>query len=112
MVDLSDGRLGAVTGRRQPWLLKSAMYALPATWLASGSGWFISEFGDQPWIVVDVLPTWLAVSALGPSDLALGLAVYGLAYSGLLSLAILLAMQIVKQGTAELALPVEESGDA
>ncbi|OAI14772.1 hypothetical protein A1507_00775 [Methylomonas koyamae] len=103
---------GAVTGRRQPWLLKSAMYALPATLLASGSGWFISEFGDQPWIVVDVLPTWLAVSALGPSDLALGLAVYGLAYSGLLALAILLAMQIVKQGTAEVALPVEESGDA
>jgi len=102
----------AVTGRRQPWLLKSAMYALPATWLASGSGWFISEFGDQPWIVVDVLPTWLAVSTLGTSDLALGLAVYGLAYSGLLALAILLAMQIVKQGTAELPLPVTEGGDA
>lgn len=103
---------GAVTGRRQRWLLMSAMYALPATWLASGSGWFISEFGDQPWIVVDVLPTWLAVSAVGPIDQVLGLAVYGLAYSGLLALAILLAMQVVKQGTVDAPLPVAEGGNA
>ncbi|WFP48768.1 cytochrome ubiquinol oxidase subunit I [Methylomonas sp. EFPC3] len=108
LVTFLTAGFGVVTGSRQPWVLKSAMYALPATWLASVGGWFISEFGDQPWIVVDILPTWLAVSTLTTSDLVLGLAVYALAYSGLLALAILLAMQLIKQGAAS----AQEGGDA
>ncbi|MBD9359044.1 cytochrome ubiquinol oxidase subunit I [Methylomonas fluvii] len=94
-------------GWRHAWLLKASVYALPLPWLASASGWFISEFGRQPWLVADMLPIWQGVSTLAVADLAVSLAAYGLTYTGLLALAVMLTLKFIGQGSAT-ALPINQ----
>jgi cytochrome d ubiquinol oxidase subunit I len=36
---------------------------IPAPWIAAELGWFVAEFGRQPWTVDGVLPTAMSVSA-------------------------------------------------
>ncbi len=51
------------------WLLKTLLYSLPLPWLAIWAGWFVAEYGRQPWSIGDVLPTFLSVSSLTTGDL-------------------------------------------
>jgi cytochrome d ubiquinol oxidase subunit I len=51
------------------WVLKCALYGLPLPWIAIESGWFVSEFGRQPWAVGEILPTAAASSNLTVADL-------------------------------------------
>ena len=37
---------------------------LPAPWLACELGWFVAEYGRQPWTIYGVLPTHMSVSTL------------------------------------------------
>ena len=101
-----------IAGWRSSWLLKSSLYAWPLPWLASGSGRFISEFGRQPWIVADILPTWVGVSTRSETDLIVSMAAYGVAYTGLSALALVLIVKFVRRGCAGSLLLAEESGDA
>ena len=58
--------LGAAHARRAiRWLLKVAVFAIPLPWIAVEAGWFVAEFGRQPWMIEGVLPTAAAVSNLG-----------------------------------------------
>ncbi len=100
----------SIAAWRRDWLLKLCFYGLPLPWLASGSGWFISEFGRQPWMVADILPSWQGVSTLTTTDLILSFAGYGLAYVGLLALAGFLILKLVRQGSA-LALPIAQESE-
>lgn len=96
-----------VSGWRNPWLLKASLYALPLPWLASAGGWFVSEFGRQPWLVADILPVWLGVSTLAAGDLIVSLLAYVAVYAGLSALAVLLALKFIGQGSSAV-LPVGE----
>jgi cytochrome d ubiquinol oxidase subunit I len=51
------------------WLLRMALYSLPVPWIASEMGWFVAEFGRQPWAISEVLPTYIATSSLTEADL-------------------------------------------
>ena len=53
------------------WL---AVVMIPAPWIAAEMGWFVAEFGRQPWTVDGVLPTAMSVSALSITEVALTLA--------------------------------------
>lgn len=57
------------TFERKPWLLKWAFWTLPLPWLAAHTGWFVAEYGRQPWTVQDILPTFLSASSLTVADL-------------------------------------------
>lgn len=50
------------------WLLRATLYGLPLPWLAMESGWFVSEYGRQPWAIGEVLPTFAASSELSRGD--------------------------------------------
>ena len=58
---------------RKRWLLKMALYSIPLPWLAAEAGWFVAEYGRQPWAIGEILPTSLATSSLGAGDLAFSL---------------------------------------
>lgn len=81
-----------------PWILKANLHALPLPWLASGAGWFIAEYGRQPWLIADALPIWLGVSLGNPSDLWTGLGLYALVFAGLLGLGLVLAKRAIANG--------------
>ncbi|ABV86446.1 cytochrome ubiquinol oxidase subunit I [Shewanella pealeana] len=47
------GRVNSVSTR----LLKLSTYALPIPFIAYLSGWLLSEYGRQPWVIYGVMPT-------------------------------------------------------
>jgi cytochrome d ubiquinol oxidase subunit I len=49
---------------KKRWLLWTALFALPLPWIAAETGWFVAEFGRQPWTISGILPTHLSVSSL------------------------------------------------
>ena len=51
------------------WLLKAALFGIPLPWIAIESGWFVAEYGRQPWAIGEVLPTAVANSSLTVGDL-------------------------------------------
>jgi cytochrome d ubiquinol oxidase subunit I len=50
---------------KRAWLLKVAFYSIPLPWIAIECGWFVAEYGRQPWLIEGVLPTAMGVSSLG-----------------------------------------------
>ena len=53
----------------KPWLLRWALYSIPLPWIAIEAGWFVAEYGRQPWTVYGVLPTHLSASSLSEASL-------------------------------------------
>ncbi|MBS6027147.1 MAG: cytochrome ubiquinol oxidase subunit I [Haemophilus pittmaniae] len=58
---------GKVTA--SPALLRTLLWSLPLPWLAIEFGWFLAEYGRQPWAIYEVLPVGVAASNLAVSDL-------------------------------------------
>ena len=57
------------TFMKRPWLLRTALWMLPAPWIACEVGWFVAEYGRQPWTIYGVLPTHMSVSTLSVESL-------------------------------------------
>ena len=66
---------------QSPAFLKLALWTLPLPWLAAELGWFVAEHGRQPWAIEGVLPTFLAVSPIPASSVALSLAGFVIFYT-------------------------------
>jgi cytochrome bd ubiquinol oxidase subunit I len=56
------------------WLLKLALYSIPLPWIAAEMGWFVAEYGRQPWTISGILPTALSTSNLSPGNVYFSLA--------------------------------------
>ncbi len=91
---------GDFTGRR--WLLKAALWSLPLPWLACEMGWFVAEFGRQPWTIYGVLPTHLSVSALSVNSLYGSLAGFIGFYTLLLIIEMYLMIRFARLGPGSL----------
>ncbi len=39
-----------------PWLLRLFLYSIPVPWISVELGWFVAEYGRQPWAIAEVLP--------------------------------------------------------
>ncbi len=83
------------TNRPLLWL---GFAVLPLPWVAIESGWFIAEFGRQPWVVEGVLPTFYAASGLHFWDLVISLSFFVTLYSILLVIMVMLMVKIIKAG--------------
>jgi cytochrome d ubiquinol oxidase subunit I len=79
-------------------LLWFSLFTLPLPWIAIESGWFIAEFGRQPWVVEGVLPTFYAASGLTVLDLILSLTFFVLLYTVLLVIMVILMVRVIKAG--------------
>ncbi|QIQ21623.1 cytochrome ubiquinol oxidase subunit I [Zophobihabitans entericus] len=51
------------------WLLWLMFISIPFPWIASECGWFIAEYGRQPWAIEGILPTGVANSTLTAGDI-------------------------------------------
>ena len=84
------------------WLLKVLFYSLPAPWIAIELGWFVAEYGRQPWTIGEVLPTYFSASSLTTGDLIGSLvAVIGL-YTVFLIVEMYLMTKFVRLGPSSL----------
>jgi len=86
----------------KPWLLKAALWMLPAPWLACELGWFVAEYGRQPWTIYGVLPTHLSVSTLSVNSLYGSLAGFIGFYTVLLVVEMFLMVKFARMGPGSL----------
>jgi len=84
------------------WLLRLALWSIPLPWLAAETGWFVAEYGRQPWAIGEVLPTSLATSSLTFSDVALSLGGFVLFYTLLLLVDLYLMFKYARLGPSSL----------
>jgi cytochrome d ubiquinol oxidase subunit I len=91
---------GACTEQR--WLLRWALWMLPAPWLACELGWVVAEYGRQPWTIYGVLPTHLSVSTLTVNSLYGSLAGFVGFYTVLLIVEVYLMQKFARQGPGSL----------
>ena len=87
---------------RKPWLLKWALWMLPAPWISCELGWFVAEYGRQPWTIYGVLPTHLSVSTLSVNSLYGSLAGFIGFYTVLLIVEMYLMTKFARQGPGSL----------
>ena len=87
---------------QKPWLLKAALFMLPAPWIACELGWFVAEYGRQPWTIYGVLPTHMSVSTLSVNSLYGSLAGFIGFYTVLLVVEMYLMVKFARMGPGSL----------
>lgn len=87
---------------RKEWILNLSLYSMPLPWIACETGWFVAEFGRQPWTIAEVLPTFLSASSLTEWDIILSLTGYIILYTVFLIIEIFLMMKFIKLGPSSL----------
>jgi cytochrome d ubiquinol oxidase subunit I len=80
------------------WALYFGVAIIPTPWLAAELGWFVAEFGRQPWTVDGVLPTALSVSHLSVGDLLITLTGFVTFYSVLFIIEMGLMIKYIRKG--------------
>ncbi|HRM69409.1 MAG TPA: cytochrome ubiquinol oxidase subunit I [Thauera phenylacetica] len=84
------------------WLLRWALWSLPLPWISCEMGWFVAEYGRQPWTIYGVLPTHLSVSTLTVESLYGSLAGFVGFYTVLLIVEMYLMVKFARQGPGSL----------
>ncbi|SUO93426.1 cytochrome ubiquinol oxidase subunit I [Suttonella ornithocola] len=90
------------TFHHQKWLLRAALFSLPLPWIAIECGWFVAEYGRQPWTVYGMLPTNMSASSLSTATLYGSLAGFITFYTILLVIEMFLMIRYAKLGPSSL----------
>jgi len=80
------------------WLLYSALFALPLPWMAAELGWFVAEYGRQPWTISGILPTSLSASSLSAASVGGSLGAFVLFYAALTAVEMYLMIKYARKG--------------
>ncbi|MBS7455696.1 cytochrome ubiquinol oxidase subunit I [Coralloluteibacterium stylophorae] len=80
------------------WFLWAAAASLPLPWIASECGWFVAEYGRQPWSIEGVLPTFYAASGLQLHDILISLVGFVVIYTGLAVVEVFLLLRAIRNG--------------
>jgi cytochrome d ubiquinol oxidase subunit I len=94
----------SVTNRcgKQKWLLRWALWFIPMPWIAAELGWFVAEYGRQPWTIFGVLPTHLSASTLTAGNVYASIGGFVLFYTGLLIVEMYLMVKFARLGPSSL----------
>ena len=87
---------------RKRWLMRLAVWAIPLPWIAAETGWFVAEYGRQPWTISGVLPTHLSVSHIESSQIWFSLGGLLLFYTALLVIEMFLMIKYIRLGPSSL----------
>jgi len=80
------------------WLNYIALWTIPLAYIAQQTGWMVAEFGRQPWVVQDLMPTLSAVSNIGHKSVVTTFVMFGIVFTVLLIAEIkIMLSQIVKE---------------
>lgn len=87
---------------RKQWLLKWSLWWIPTPWLACWSGWFVAEYGRQPWTIFGILPTHLSASSLSSGEVIFSLSGFVIIYTLLLIVELWLMFKYARLGPSSL----------
>jgi cytochrome d ubiquinol oxidase subunit I len=80
------------------FLLRLALWTIPLTYIASQSGWVLTEMGRQPWVIQDLLPTMAAVSHINTSSVKITFFLFAALFTILLIAEISIMVTQIKKG--------------
>jgi cytochrome d ubiquinol oxidase subunit I len=80
------------------WHYWTPILLVPLAYIASESGWLVAEFGRQPWTIQDMLPTWVSVSDIGGSAVALTFFLFLFLFTLMLAVEINILLKQIKKG--------------
>ncbi|WP_322067095.1 cytochrome ubiquinol oxidase subunit I [Burkholderia ubonensis] len=86
----------------QRWLMRLALWSIPIPWIAAEFGWFVAEYGRQPWTISGVLPTFLSASSASRGDLYFSLGGLACIYTLLLGIELFLMFKYARRGPSSL----------
>ncbi len=84
------------------WLLRLAVISIPLPWVAAELGWFVAEYGRQPWTISGVLPTYLSVSQVSSSQVWSSLIGICSIYAALFAVEMYLMLKYIRMGPSSL----------
>ncbi|HCH01999.1 MAG TPA: cytochrome bd-I ubiquinol oxidase subunit CydA [Vibrio sp.] len=84
------------------FLLKAALFSIPLPWIAIEAGWFVAEYGRQPWAVGEILPTNVAASALSRGEILTSIFAIIAFYTCLLIAEVYLMVKFARKGPSSL----------
>jgi cytochrome d ubiquinol oxidase subunit I len=80
------------------WILYVALFTIPLVYLASMAGWMLAEFGRQPWVIQDLLPTIAAVSRIDSSAVQITFWLFAVLFTALLIAEVKIMATQIKKG--------------
>jgi len=80
------------------FLLRLALWTIPLAYLASQSGWVLTEMGRQPWVIQDLLPTMAAVSHINTSTVQITFCLFAVLFTVLLIAELSIMVTQIKKG--------------
>ncbi|MCW8994604.1 MAG: cytochrome ubiquinol oxidase subunit I [Psychromonas sp.] len=89
------------TGENKTFL-KIVLYSLPLPWIAIELGWFVAEYGRQPWAIAEVLPTHMGVSTLSSDQVLFSIISIAGFYTLLLVVEMFLMFRFARLGPSSL----------
>ena len=78
-----------------------ALISIPLAYLASVSGWIVTELGRQPWAIQDILPTFIAVSNINVNTVITTFFIFAVIFTVLLIAEIKIMLKQIKIGYKE-----------
>ncbi len=87
---------------KSPLFLKLCVLAIPLPFIASEMGWFVAEFGRQPWTISGILPTYLSASSRTVTDLYLSIGGFALFYTVFAVIEVWLMFKFARKGPSSL----------
>jgi len=80
------------------FLLRLALWTIPLAYLASQSGWVLTEMGRQPWVIQDLLPTMAAVSHINTTTVQITFFLFAVLFTVLLIAELSIMVTQIKKG--------------
>ena len=93
------------------WLLKGALWGLPLPWIACEAGWFVAEYGRQPWSIAEILPVHASASNLSVTDVIITMVAYTSFYTVMFIAAYYLMQKFAKKGPSATFADTQQSLD-
>lgn len=82
---------------RKRWLLYVALWAIPLAYLAQETGWMVAEFGRQPWVVQNYMPTLTAVSNINYTSVLITFFLFAITFTVLLIAEVKIMLKQIKE---------------
>ncbi|MBN1924755.1 MAG: cytochrome ubiquinol oxidase subunit I [Prolixibacteraceae bacterium] len=86
------------------WFLLIAIFTIPLAYLATELGWVVAEFGRQPWVIQDLMPTTTAVSQISAVSVQITFVLFAVIFTTLLIAEVGIMIKQIKIG------PKDEGG--
>jgi cytochrome d ubiquinol oxidase subunit I len=83
---------------KKRWFLILSIITIPLVYIASMAGWMVAEFGRQPWVIQDLMPTIAAVSQIDATSVKITFWLFVLTFSVLFLAEIRIMLSQIKKG--------------